>query len=116
MAKEMQGIKYLAADSGRNIVAFFVREVVAVKLDSGAGNEDFSSCKALVLTRGDGSSSSFWTAVSTSYFTGVEIASTRKSASAMMLSWPDKWRMSSVNWDVKCRWLSCLGEHLSLFW
>jgi hypothetical protein len=71
------------------------------------GLRSFLSCNAVVLTRSDRSSSSFsWAAAIPSCVNGAEIGSTRESASATMLSWPDMWRVSVVNWEMKSRWLN----------
>ena len=57
-----------------------------------------SSCSAIVLTSSVRRSSAFsWAAASASCITGTVITSTRESASATMLSWPEMWRMSVVN-------------------
>ena len=76
-----------------------------------------SSCSAVVLTSSVRSSSSFsLAAASASCVSGAVITLTRESASATTLSWPEMWRLSVLNCEMKSRWLNWRGEHLSLFW
>ena len=76
----------------------FAGRNIAVKLDSNAGDEDFLSCNALLLTKTVRSwSSSAWDAAFASCVIGAVISSTRESVSATMFSWPDICRMLDVN-------------------
>ena len=71
------------------------------------GMRIFCSCNDELLTRSvRSSSSSAWAAASASCVTGAVITSTLESASATTLSWPDIWRMSVVNCEMKSRWLN----------
>ena len=79
-------------------------------------DEDFFSCSVVLLPGSvRSSSSSAWEERSASCITGAVIASTLESASATMFSWPDIWRMSVVNWEMKSRCFNWRCEHLSLF-
>ena len=74
------------------------------------------SCSAVLLTTSvHSTSSSSCAAARVSCVTGVVMTLTRESALAMMLSWPEMWRMTVVNCEIKSIWLNWQGEHLSLF-